>query len=55
MNEYNPDKLDIDVDIFNLNILGFLNDLMNIIIGYLKYKRIKSKNRNKFLSKYEKL
>ena len=48
-----------DVDIFNLNILGFPNDLINIIIDYLKYllkyKKIKSENTNKFLSKYEKL
>ena len=59
LNEYNPDKLDSDVDIFNLNILGFPNDLINIIIDYLKYllkyKKIKSENRNKFLSRYEKL
>ena len=56
MNEYNPDKLDSDVDILNLNILGYL---INIIIDYLKcllkYKKIKSENRNKFLSKYAKL
>jgi len=59
LNEYNLDKLDSDVDIFNLNILGFPNDLINIIIDYLKYllkyKKIKSENRNKFLSRYEKL
>ena len=59
LNEYNPDKLDSDVDIFNLNVLGFPNDLINIIIDYLKYllkyKKIKSENRNKFLSRYEKL
>ena len=59
LNEYNPDKLDSDVDIFNLNILGFPNDLIDIIIDYLKYllkyKKIKSENRNKFLSRYEKL
>ena len=59
MNEYNPDKLDSDVDIFNLNILGFPNDLIDMIIDYLKYllkhKKIKSENRNKFLSRYEKL
>jgi len=59
LNEYNLDKLDSDVDIFNLNILGFPNDLIDIIIDYLKYllkhKKIKSENRNKFLSRYEKL
>ena len=59
LNEYNPDKLDSDVDIFNLNILGLPNDLIDIIIDYLKYllkhKKIKSENTNKFLSKYEKL
>ena len=59
LNEYNPDKLDSDVDIFNLNILGFPNDLIDIIIDYLKYllkyKRITSENKNKFLSRYEKL
>ena len=59
LNEYNPDKLDSDVDIFNLNILGFPNDLIDMIIDYLKYllkhKKIKSENRNKFLSRYEKL
>ena len=59
LNEYNPDKLDSDVDIFNLNILGFPNDLIDMIIDCLKYllkhEKIKSENRNKFLSKYEKL
>ena len=59
LNEYNPDKLDSDIDIFNLNVLGFPNDLVSIIIDYLKYllkhKKIKSENTNKLLSKYEKL
>lgn len=59
LNEYNPDKLDSDIDIFNLNILGFPNDLIDMIIDYLKYllkhKNIKSENINKLLSKYEKL
>jgi hypothetical protein len=59
LNDYNPDKLDSDIDIFNLNILGFPNDSIDMIIDYLKYllkhKKIKSENRNKFLSKYEKL
>ena len=53
------EKISSLIYVFNLNILGFPNDLIDMIIDYLKYllkhKNIKSENINKLLSKYEKL